>query len=81
MAVNCGHVYFLHWSVASKGKLLVPAFVDSTGRVRYFIINTDRTELQEKSAVVCGLHTHTNIRVIPQAANRAKSNRHWPDMP
>jgi hypothetical protein len=34
-----------------------------------------------KSPVVCGLHTHENLRVIPGIENRSKRNRWWPDMP
>lgn len=34
-----------------------------------------------KSKLVCGLHCEANLAVIPKAANRAKSNTHWPDMP
>ena len=34
-----------------------------------------------KSAIVCGLHAHTNIQVIPGRVNATKGNRHWPDMP
>lgn len=34
-----------------------------------------------RSKLVCGLHAETNIQVIPAASNRAKGNRHWPDMP
>lgn len=34
-----------------------------------------------QSAVVCGLHCHTNIRVIPVSLNASKGNRWWPDMP
>jgi len=34
-----------------------------------------------RSPVVCGLHAHTNLRVIPLSANAAKGNRFWPDMP
>lgn len=33
------------------------------------------------SKLVCGLHAHTNVRVIPGRINASKSNRHWPDMP
>jgi hypothetical protein len=45
---QCGHVYFLYLSVAGKDKLVVPAFVDSaSGRVRFFVINSDRTEFQK----------------------------------
>ncbi len=33
------------------------------------------------SKKVCGLHSHTNIAVIPKADNYAKGNRSWPDMP
>lgn len=31
--------------------------------------------------LVCGLHVEHNLRVIPGTDNRAKGNRHWPDMP
>ena len=31
--------------------------------------------------LVCGLHSHTNLEVIPAMLNFAKNNRHWPDMP
>ena len=34
-----------------------------------------------RSKLVCGLHCHTNIRVIPGEENLAKRNYHWPDMP
>lgn len=34
-----------------------------------------------KSKLVCGLHVHWNLAVIPAHFNRRKSNRHWPDMP
>lgn len=34
-----------------------------------------------KSKLVCGLHAHTNIAVIPALANSLKSNIKWPDMP
>ena len=33
-----------------------------------------------RSKLVCGLHTHTNLRVIPLTDNKSKGNRHWPDM-
>lgn len=34
-----------------------------------------------RSAAVCGLHVHDNLRVVPGTLNIAKGNRHWPDMP
>lgn len=34
-----------------------------------------------RSNTVCGLHTHSNLQVIPAVANISKSNRYWPDMP
>ena len=34
-----------------------------------------------KSKLVCGLHAHTNMQILPGAENKAKGNRHWPDMP
>ena len=34
-----------------------------------------------RSKLVCGLHVIDNLRVIPRTQNRAKGNRHWPDMP
>ncbi len=33
------------------------------------------------SDIVCGLHVHTNIRVVPAVVNSSKGNRWWPDMP
>lgn len=33
------------------------------------------------SKIVCGLHTHTNLQVIPFVVNAVKSNKRWPDMP
>jgi hypothetical protein len=50
--VHCGHVYVLQLAIAGKPKLVVPAFVEADGRVRFFVINTNRTEFQEKSAEV-----------------------------
>ena len=34
-----------------------------------------------KSSLVCGLHTESNLRVIPRSQNRVKKNTYWPDMP
>lgn len=34
-----------------------------------------------QSAKVCGLHAHTNLRVIPGLENKVKSNSVWPGMP
>lgn len=34
-----------------------------------------------KSKLVCGLHTHYNLQVLPGKENMSKGNRHWPDMP
>lgn len=34
-----------------------------------------------RSPIVCGLHTHDNLQVIPARLNYLKSNRYWPDMP
>jgi hypothetical protein len=50
--VECGHVYVLQLAIAGKPKLLVPAFIEEDGRVRFFVINTNRTEFQQKSAEV-----------------------------
>lgn len=33
------------------------------------------------SPLVCGLHVHHNLQLLPAAANHRKSNRLWPDMP
>ena len=44
--VRCGHVYFLWLAAASKEKLVVPAFIEEDGRVRFFVINTNRTDFQ-----------------------------------
>lgn len=33
------------------------------------------------SPIVCGLHWHGNLAVIPAPDNQAKSNRRWPNMP
>lgn len=34
-----------------------------------------------QSKLVCGLHVHQNLQVIPGSENCSKSNRYWPDMP
>ena len=34
-----------------------------------------------RSKLVCGLHTHDNLQVIPGSENSSKGNRYWPDMP
>lgn len=34
-----------------------------------------------QSKLVCGLHVHNNLQVIPAVHNISKHNRHWPDMP
>ena len=34
-----------------------------------------------QSKLVCGLHWHKNLQVIPKVVNIRKSNRVWPDMP
>lgn len=33
------------------------------------------------STVVCGLHWHGNLRLIPAFDNLSKGNKYWPDMP
>jgi hypothetical protein len=33
------------------------------------------------SSLVCGLHVHHNLQVVPVSFNRSKSNQLWPDMP
>lgn len=34
-----------------------------------------------QSPLVCGLHVHNNLRVVPWMENTKKANRFWPDMP
>jgi hypothetical protein len=34
-----------------------------------------------QSPVVCGLHAHTNLVILPKRENQSKGNRWWPDMP
>ena len=44
--INCGHVYHLRLAIAGKDKLLVPAFIAADGKVRFFVINSERTGFQ-----------------------------------
>lgn len=62
--VICGHVYFLDLAIAAKGKLVVPAFVESDGRVRFFMINTNRTEFQEKRPEIA-----KHVLALPKKGN------------
>jgi hypothetical protein len=34
-----------------------------------------------QSAIVCGLHCESNLRVIPDSLNKSKGNRVWPGHP
>lgn len=34
-----------------------------------------------QNKIVCGLHVHNNLQVIPDVENKRKGNRYWPDMP
>lgn len=34
-----------------------------------------------QSPLVCGLHVHDNLQLLPPAENTGKRNRYWPDMP
>ena len=34
-----------------------------------------------QSPLVCGLHNEFNLQLLLRSDNRAKCNRHWPDMP
>jgi hypothetical protein len=47
MAVQCGHVYHLYLPIASKDKLLVPAYINpNTYKVRFFVINSNLNAFQ-----------------------------------
>jgi len=46
MTVHCGHAYHLFLPIASKDKLVVPAYIASDDKVRFFVINTNRTNFQ-----------------------------------
>jgi hypothetical protein len=52
VAVQCGHVYFLNLPIAGKEKLVVPAFVEADSRIRFFVINTERTDFQKNQPEV-----------------------------
>jgi hypothetical protein len=45
-----------------------------------FIWHVDH-QVPLQSRLVCGLHVHDNLQVIPGSLNVSKGNRHWPDMP
>lgn len=65
MAVICGHVYCLHLPIAAKEKLLVPAFIQDDHKVRFFVINTERTEFQIKNPDIS-----KHVITLPKNVNR-----------
>ena len=68
MAVICGHVYHLFLPIAGKPKLLVPAYIAEDDRVRFFLINTNRTAFQEinpeRTKLVLPLRQQDNAKFL-----------------
>ena len=65
MAIYCGHVYCLYLPIAGKDKLLVPAYILPDDRVRFFVINTNLTLLQQNNSEI-----KQHVFPIQQALNR-----------
>lgn len=76
----------------AKKKLATPSWID---RKRIIDLHKKAVELKKetgidwhvdhivplKSKLVCGLHWHGNMQLLPASVNQSKSNRLWPDMP
>lgn len=81
------------WAKRDASKIqATPAWVDSFFVSEIYDLATRRTEatgiewhvdhiVPLRSALVCGLHCETNLRVITSKENMTKSNFYWPDMP
>lgn len=76
----------------SKRKQATPAWADDRKIQEFYLLAGLLTEesgepyevdhiVPLQSGIVCGLHNEFNLQVLPLEKNRAKSNRHWPDMP
>jgi len=77
---------------AARKKRAIPAWADQAEILRHYEAAqrlTAETGIPHhvdhvvplSSPLVCGLHWHRNLAVVPKWANLMKGNRHWPDMP
>jgi hypothetical protein len=74
----------LHAMPAWADEFLIQQFYDRCTKRNKLLTNGVRWHVDHivplQSTLVCGLHTHHNLRVVRVASNLSKGNRYWPDM-
>ena len=76
-----------YWHVRHAAKLrAIPAWADlaKIDRIYARVAKLGKTVdhiVPLQSKIVCGLHCEFNLRPLSESRNKAKGNRHWPNMP